>query len=385
MYSIGQYGAMISGSARMSAYVNALREAVHPDSVVLDIGTGTGIFALLACQFGARRVYAIEPDNAIHVAQDIAQANGYEKRIEFIQKLSTEVTLPESVDVIIADLRGRLPLFQDHIPVIIDARQRFLVPGGQLIPQLDTLWAAVSAAPDAYHDEITPFQDNVYNLDMQPALRFVTDTFHRGLVTPEQLLVEPTSWGTLDYATIESPNLSANLTWTVTRAGTAQGLIAWFDTTTVNGAGFSNAPGQPPLIYNRAFVPWSEPVSLTPGDTVCVTLQANLIDGDYVWRWNTRITDQGNPEHIKANFKQSTFLNQPTSPTQLHKKSDRYVPTLSHEGQIDQFILTLMDGDTSLGDIARQVSERFPATFTTWQSALTKVSELSKQYSDDDT
>ncbi|MDH3444335.1 MAG: 50S ribosomal protein L11 methyltransferase, partial [Deltaproteobacteria bacterium] len=56
MYSIFDYGSMIADHVRMDAYARALRRAVTADSVVLDIGTGTGIFALLACQFGARRV-----------------------------------------------------------------------------------------------------------------------------------------------------------------------------------------------------------------------------------------------------------------------------------------------------------------------------------------
>mgnify|MGYP001184895145 CR=1 FL=1 len=73
---------MIADRVRMDAYVRALRQAVVPGSVVIDIGTGTGIFAMLACQFGARRVYAIEPDDAIQVAREIAAANGFADRID---------------------------------------------------------------------------------------------------------------------------------------------------------------------------------------------------------------------------------------------------------------------------------------------------------------
>ena len=90
---------MIADHVRMAAYEQALRRTVRPDSVVVDIGTGTGIFSLLACQFGARKVYAIEPDSAIEVAREIAAANGYQDRITFIQDLSTAVTLPEGADV----------------------------------------------------------------------------------------------------------------------------------------------------------------------------------------------------------------------------------------------------------------------------------------------
>ena len=45
-----------------NAIENALR-AIDEGAVIVDIGTGTGIFAQLACRVGARRVYAIEPDD----------------------------------------------------------------------------------------------------------------------------------------------------------------------------------------------------------------------------------------------------------------------------------------------------------------------------------
>ena len=70
MYSLAGYGKMIADKVRMDAYSQALRRAVKPGSVVVDIGAGTGICAMLACRFGARKVYAIEPDDAIHVARD---------------------------------------------------------------------------------------------------------------------------------------------------------------------------------------------------------------------------------------------------------------------------------------------------------------------------
>src|SRR5882672_2715616 len=101
MYSVADYGALIADTVRMGAFVAALKRTVRPGSVVVDIGTGTGICALIACALGARRVYAIEPNDAIEVAREIAAANGYTDRIEFHQAVSTDVTLPERGDVIV--------------------------------------------------------------------------------------------------------------------------------------------------------------------------------------------------------------------------------------------------------------------------------------------
>ena len=115
MYSVHDYGRMIVDEVRMTAYVTALRAAVKPGSVVIDLGAGTGIFSLYACRFGAKKVYAIETNDAIDVARQIAAANGCADRIEFIQAVSTDVELPERADVIISDLRGSLPLFGQHL------------------------------------------------------------------------------------------------------------------------------------------------------------------------------------------------------------------------------------------------------------------------------
>ena len=56
MYSLHFYGEMIANAPRSEPYVEALRTTVTPDSVVLDLGCGPGLFALLAGSFGARRV-----------------------------------------------------------------------------------------------------------------------------------------------------------------------------------------------------------------------------------------------------------------------------------------------------------------------------------------
>jgi type I protein arginine methyltransferase len=382
MYSISGYGSMIADKGRMEAYFKALAQVMKPDSVVLDIGTGTGIFAMIACQLGAKKVYAIEPSNAILVGKEIAAANGFSNRIQFFQRLSTQVELPEKADVIISDLRGILPVSQNHIPSIIDARERLLKPDGVLIPQCDRLWVAIAELPDLYGRLVNPWDQNGYSLNMAAARQLVTNTWLKGKVTPDQLLGEPKCWAILDYTTIENTDVSAEVTWTVKQTRTAHGLSIWFDTTLAEGVSFSNAPDKPELIYGSGFFPWLQPVNLAAGDTVSVVLQANLVGDDYIWRWNTLVFNQGNPGQVKANFKQSTFFGIPLSLTQLCKKTHNYIPTLNQEGKIDKLILELMSEGEALGDIARQVVAQFPGCFVNEQEALTRVGELSQKYSE---
>ena len=85
MYDILAYGRMTKDPIRFHAFAEALRRTVEPGAVVLDMRTGPGIMALLACRFGARKVYAMGPDPVlIQVAREIAISNGFARQIEFM-------------------------------------------------------------------------------------------------------------------------------------------------------------------------------------------------------------------------------------------------------------------------------------------------------------
>jgi protein arginine N-methyltransferase 1 len=385
MYSIADYGAMIADEVRMGAFVRALRQAITPGAVVIDIGTGTGIFALLACRFGASRVYAIEPDDAIQVAREMAAANGCADRIEFIQSLSTQVTLPERADVIIADIGGVLPWFQHHLPSMADARRRLLKPGGVLIPQCDVAWAAVVEAPELYARHTGPWRDNDFDFDMEAARRLVVNTWKKGSVTPDNLLTALQRWATTDYRVVEDPDIRATVTWIVTRTGVGHGFAAGFDRTLVDGIYLSNAPDAPDdihprRIYGTVFFPWPAPVRLAAGDVITIDLEARLVRDEYIWNWKTAVLEQGRAGASKAAFAQSTFLGAPLSPLTLEKQAASYQPTLNEDGRIARSVLASMNDGVSVGEIARRISTEFPARFRRAPDALSRVAELSRRY-----
>jgi len=374
---------MVADSVRMAAWANAIRRIVSPGSTVLDIGTGTGIMAFLACQAGARRVYAIEPDEAIQLARQAAVANGFADRIEFIQGLSTRISLPERVDVIVSDLRGLLPPYASHFLSVADARKRFLATDGILVPRRDTMWACVVEADKAYGDLTSPWSSNEYALTFDSALRAVTNQWRKQKFTPEQLLTVPQCWTTIDYYTIEDPNLAGEVSAAVSRAGRGHGLAVWFECELCEGIGYSTAPGAdaPKLLFGNAFFPWPHPAALDAGDVVNFKLRADLVGGDYVWSWDTRILGQGDPQCVKADFRQSTFFGEPISPATLRKRASDYAPALGEDGAVDRLAIGLMDGLNTLDEIARRLQAGFPDRFPDLRSALDHASELSVKYS----
>jgi type I protein arginine methyltransferase len=381
MKNIHDYGDMIADRGRIGAYAAALRASVTPDSVVLDIGTGAGILALLACQAGARKVYAVEQDGIIQVARESAVRNGYADRITFIEALSTTIDLPESVDIVVSEIHGTLPFFPGSLASIIDARDRFLKPGGALIPMRESVSVAVVSLPDAYERIIGPWGAG-FGLDFAAGLRRGVCTWRSVEATADQLLVDPQGWCTLDYQDLESPSAKGSGSWTIERAGTGHGLLMWFDSETAPRCGFSNSPlSGERHIFANCFFPWSEPRALDPGDRVGVEIGADVVGGDYMWSWNTDIRGPGRDDSMLAQYRQSDLQGALLTPDWLRRSEAAFVPTPTPQAYVDRMTLGLLGEGLTLREVARRVADHFPDRFATWQEALVPVSALSRQYS----
>jgi protein arginine N-methyltransferase 1 len=379
MYSLHDYGHMIADRERLDAYSKAIAVAVQPGDSVLEIGCGPGVFSFLACQAGARKAYAIDSEEIVHFARQLAVANGFAERMEFIQSDSRKIQLPERVNVIISDIRGSLPLFGHAIASLEDARQRLLTLGGRLIPQRDTLKAAVIEAGDFYSKLISPWVKSLPSLDFSPALSLLLNGSYTSQFSPDHLLTEPQTWAVLDYSVGAQACPAANLNFSVTRAGTAHGICLWFEAELLEGISYSSGPASSKTIYGQLFLPWLEAVPVQHGQRICVSLQANLVGDEYVWRWETTV--RGNGNGAERCFRQSTFQGANFTPQALRRRAADFVPALSEEGQVDRWLLQAIDGKTSLQQIAQAAVERFPTIFPSWQDALHRAAELARQFS----
>jgi type I protein arginine methyltransferase len=369
---------MIADSKRFSAYAKAIKKAVRPGDTVLEIGCGPGVFTLVAAQAGARRVYAIESDDVINVARRLAEANGLSERIEFIQGDSRRVELPERVNVVVADIRGILPLYDHAVPSIEDARERFLAPGGILIPRRDTLKAAVVDARKDYSRLVRPWQKTTRGMDFSASLSPALNEFYSTHFRRTQLLTEAESWYTLDYTTSVPRKISRELNLRVLRNGMAHGAFVWFESELFDGIGYSSGAGGA-TIYGHAFFPWLQPVKVIEGQEIQIALHADLVGQDYVWRWETKIPARDRRPDIC--FQQSTFQGATFSPESLRRRAVDYVPVLSDEGQAERWMLGVMDGRTSLQEIAQAAAERFPKIFPSSGDALRLAIELADKLS----
>ena len=83
--------AMVNDHPRNEFYRLALAKVVVPDTHVLEIGTGSGLLAMIAAKQGAR-VTAVEANRHMAaLARSIIAANGLSDRVRVINKLSTDI------------------------------------------------------------------------------------------------------------------------------------------------------------------------------------------------------------------------------------------------------------------------------------------------------
>ena len=154
---------MICDRVRTEGFRRAIDAVVRPGDIVLDIGAGSGILSMFAARAGAAHVYAVERTTVAVLAQDLAVANGFAGIIEVIHGDVMDVELPQPVDVIVSEWLGGFGIDEGMLPPVIAARDRWLKPGGVMIPQTVTAWAAL--VHDRYLGETLEFlRDNSYDL-----------------------------------------------------------------------------------------------------------------------------------------------------------------------------------------------------------------------------
>lgn len=125
--------ALLKDAVRTLQYRAAIF-AHAPGKVVLDLGCGSGILSIFAAQAGARQVFAVERTKVAGLARLMFKANGVADRVTLIREDSRQTTLPERADLIVHEILGADPLAEGIVPILDDARERLLAPGGRLLP-----------------------------------------------------------------------------------------------------------------------------------------------------------------------------------------------------------------------------------------------------------
>lgn len=381
LYDFVGYSSMLTDNTRLEAYINSLKQTITSESIVLDLGAGTGIFSVLACEFGAKKVYSVEVNPLINLLHEVIKDKELTSKIEVIQTLSTEIELSNKANVMISDIHGAFPLFESSIETIIDARQRLLTKDAVLIPKKESIYFAVSESSEIYFDNVTKYLQEFYGFRIPSGNRLVFNRFFSAKSETEKLLTEPQIFVEIDYRTIKQTSFEYNFEWKITEDGTAHGLRGWFENELSNGFGLSNSIEVEKTTYSSPFFPFEKEISVKKGDVVRCHVSAKYENSDYIWSWKTQIFEQDDFTKLKADFNQSQFASMYLDPKISLKKSEYFVPIKNETAEIDLFILRLINGESMQGDIADALTDQFPEKFKSFEEALEYAFVISQKYS----
>lgn len=226
---------MINDFERNDAYKHSLERAVKPDSLVLEIGTGSGIVAMMAARAGARKVVTCEVNPILaRVATETVANNGYADRITVVPRLSTQLTvgaggdLPEKADVFVSELINIGMLAPRMLSVLQHARTHLVKPGGAIIPRASTVFAMLVETPELARinpvKRIDGFDMSTFDVFRSPGYQQIDlgADAHSGLSDRFTAL-------DFDFTRNMPEEGEREIEVAVTRDGTCHGVAFWFD------------------------------------------------------------------------------------------------------------------------------------------------------------
>jgi protein arginine N-methyltransferase 1 len=261
---------LIADHVRIGRYYEALRRVVRKgESVVVDIGTGTGLLAFLAAKLGAKKVYAYEAAEIGAVAERLKTLNRM-RNVELIPGRSTDIIDPPRGDIVVTETLGNFALEEFLVETMNDARARHLKAGGVLIPQGVVQFVAPVTA-SRLRDELCAWDRVGYGLDFTPARVMSLNNVYIRRIGPGDLLEGGRTaavWDTVDFRVSNRQTRKGEARWTLKRGGRVHGLAVWWKATLVEGVELATSPLAEPTHWEQLFFPALEPLQLAAGETL---------------------------------------------------------------------------------------------------------------------
>jgi len=313
----GIHEEMLKDDVRTRSYRNSILNNKHlfKDKVVMDVGCGTGIMSLFAATAGAKHVYAIDNSAILEQAREIVKDNGFAEVITCIRGKVEEVELPahlpQKVDIIISEWMGYFLFYESMLETVLYARDKWLNPGGILLPDRASL-SVVGIEDQDYKEEKINWWDSVWGYNMScirklAMLEPLVDTVdHNSVVTDAQEIF------VVDLNTVTKEQLSFKVPFslTATRNDHCHAFVVYFDmwfTPCHKPIHFSTGPHAKYTHWKQTVFYLNEVLMLSPGDVVTGTLSAkpnskNPRDMDIV------ITYEFKGKFNEVNVRQEFFL-----------------------------------------------------------------------------
>ncbi|KAJ3413454.1 hypothetical protein HDV05_008023 [Chytridiales sp. JEL 0842] len=262
---------MLQDTVRTSLYHTAIvanGPNMFRNKLVMDIGAGSGILSYFAVQAGASKVYAIEASGMAMTQEDLTLTTS--------AKLEDVKFLPK-VDTLISEPIGVLLVHERMIETYLVARDKYLQPGGSMIPSTGTIFLAPFSDATLWTQTMAKVrfweQRNFYGVDFSPLARDAKEEIFAQPVVGNfdyRILLAPSCSHHVDFQTISMEGLKdfvIPISWTMNFTGLIHGIAGWFDID-LGGFTLSTAPNADRTHWQQVRFVLKEPLAVNAFETV---------------------------------------------------------------------------------------------------------------------
>lgn len=265
---------MMNETERNQAYFDGLRSIVSPDKSVFEIGTGSGLLAMMAGRLGAKSVVTCEAVGLIaDTARKIVARNGLQARVKVLNKPSMDVDIgadmPAPADILVHEIFSSELLGEHVLPAIEDAKLRLLRSGGEVLPASASIMVALVGGDDVgkylWVDSAFGFDLRAFNA-IHPKKR----PLYREDLAPV-LLSDAAVAFEFDFAGQSHFPAESKVLELIARCdGLCYGVIQWLRIDVAPGVRFENHPGERRVVSNwqHTVYGFDAPVQLRQGDSL---------------------------------------------------------------------------------------------------------------------
>ncbi len=275
---------MIGDRARTEAFARAIAEVVREGDVVVDLGTGTGILAMLAGRAGARRVVGIDQAEITQVAADLVDHNGLGDRVQILRGEASALVLDEPADLLISEWLGSFALVEGMLDDLVVCRDLNLGPGGKMLPARVQLMLAAVDDPVLFVREGPGFwRDPIQGLDFAPLERLELQQGRavQLRLDPAALVSAPACLLDLDMRTVrvKDPYRDSVLELQVKRDGVLNGFAGWFTAQLSPSVSLDTGPEHPETHWAQSYLTFP-PQPVRRGETLRVEVSLRREPGE---------------------------------------------------------------------------------------------------------
>ena len=267
---------MLNDEKRNEAFERALTNAITPETIVLDIGSGTGLLAMMAARAGAKETITCEmvPQLA-ELARDTVELNGLADRIVTLDKKSTTLTIGDQMSqrasLLVTETVDCGLLGEGIVTSIAHARANLLTEDAQIVPCAATVYAMLVESPRLRN---LNFARTAAGFDVSLVNRYATAQYFPVRLAAFEYtpLTGPFEVFNFDFVNGTIAAERKTITAPATRDGVGQCIIFWFNMRLDAANAISNEPGST-THWEQALQCLETEIPISAGDNISINAE----------------------------------------------------------------------------------------------------------------